>query len=533
MKRLRVTILDLVAKGPTDRLFSRVMNANLASIMPQVAAVWCEQLGYDVNFVCYTGFEDLTAELADDTDVLIISAFTRSALTAYAISNIYRQRGAVTILGGPHARCYPQDAVKYFDYVLGFTDKALLDQILRDPAPQRPIGLELAANQQPATLPGVKERWKFIKPTLDKAPAKKLVPMIGSMGCPYTCEFCIDADVDYQPLEFDQITEDLQFIDQNMRDPMVVWHDPNFGVRFKDYMDAIERAVPPGRIHSAAESSLSLLSESNLKRLQKNGFTGMFPGIESWYGFDNKSKSRSVSGMDKVKQVAEHVNLILRYIPFVQANFVVGLDCDEGPEPFELTKTFVDLAPGAYPAYSLFTAYGQAAPLNLDLQREDRLLPFPFTLLDSIRAMNVIPANYEWDEFYRYNVDLVRHSWSGARVWNRMRANRGFSVKAINMIRAMSSKRQKYQTTISQLLLDDPQMKAFYRRETTKLPDFYRDLVQKSLGSLWDALPDGAMVHDHKAYLNNQPAAAETPVAAPVQPAEQPAEQQATAPLAS
>ena len=31
--------------------------------------------------------------------------------------------GAITVIGGPHARCYPEDTARYFDYVLGFTDK--------------------------------------------------------------------------------------------------------------------------------------------------------------------------------------------------------------------------------------------------------------------------------------------------------------------------------------------------------------------------------------------------------------------------
>ena len=46
-----------------------------------------------------------------------------------------RQRSAVTVLGGPHARCYPEDACKYFDYVLGFTDKQLLHRLRRGKQP--------------------------------------------------------------------------------------------------------------------------------------------------------------------------------------------------------------------------------------------------------------------------------------------------------------------------------------------------------------------------------------------------------------
>ncbi|MFQ5668130.1 MAG: B12-binding domain-containing radical SAM protein, partial [Candidatus Binatia bacterium] len=387
--RRRITILDLVTKGPTRVLYARLMNANLASIMPQAVGVWCEQLGHAVRYVCYTGTEKLRHELADDADLVFIGAFTRSAHTAYAISNLYRQRGAVTVLGGPHARCYPQDAARYFDYVVGFTDRSLVDDIVRECAPHRPVGLQLSAARQPRELPGVRERWKFIEATMAKAPILKSVPMIGSLGCPYTCEFCIDAAVDYQLLPFEQIREDLRFLLGKMRWPLVGWHDPNFGVRFNDYMNAIEEAVPPGRMYFVAESSLSLLSEANLRRLKRNGFQGILPGIESWYGLGNKSKTGRNVGPDKLRQVSEHVNMILRYVPYVQTNFVLGLDSDQGAEPFELTKQFLDLVPAAFPAFSLLSAFGQAAPLNLELQRAGRILPFPFHFLDNNKCMNV------------------------------------------------------------------------------------------------------------------------------------------------
>ena len=142
---LRITVIDLVAKGPTSRLFHRVMNANLASIMPQAVAVWCEDLGHSVRYVCYLGEEDLTAELLHETDVLIVSGFTRSALLAYALASLYGRRGAITVLGGPHARSYPEDAANYFDYVLGFTHKEQLEEILRECAPRRPLGRWLSA----------------------------------------------------------------------------------------------------------------------------------------------------------------------------------------------------------------------------------------------------------------------------------------------------------------------------------------------------------------------------------------------------
>ncbi|RMD97224.1 MAG: radical SAM protein, partial [Calditrichaeota bacterium] len=328
MKKLNVCIIDLVTKAPTRTLWARIMNANFASIMPQVVALWCEQEGHDVTLVCYTGFEDLDQEVPDNSDIVFIGAFTQAAQQAYALSNRFRHRGAVTVLGGPHARCYPQDAQKYFDYVLGFTNREIIRDVLQDCSQHRPMGLHLSASQQPTNLPGVRERWKFVEQTLKKAPLIKIVPMIGSMGCPYTCSFCIDSVVDYQPMDFDVIKEDLRFLLTKMRRPRVAWHDPNFGVRFEDYMGIIEEAVPPNRIDFIAESSLSLLSEAHLKRLQYNGFKAILPGIESWYELGNKSKSGSKQGMQKLRKVAEHVNMILNYIPYVQTNFVLGLDSD-------------------------------------------------------------------------------------------------------------------------------------------------------------------------------------------------------------
>jgi hypothetical protein len=515
MRRLRIGVLDLVTKSPNPSLYGRLMNANLASIMPQVISVWCEREGHDVRLVCYTGLENLLDELPSDLDVIFIGAFTQSAQLAYALSNFFRGRGAVTVLGGPHARCYPEDARKYFDYVLGFTDRSVVSEMLRDCRPHRPYGMHLSAATQPVELPTLAERWKFVEATLAKAPTIKIVPMIGSLGCPYTCSFCIDSTVEYQPLGFAQLRDDLAFLLTKMRNPIVGWHDPNFGVRFDDYMEAVEAAVPPGAMRHIAESSLSLLSESHLKRLRQNGFQAILPGIESWYDLGNKSKTRR-TGMDKVRQVADHVNMILRYIPYIQTNFVLGLDGDMGPEPFELTKKFIDLAPGAFPAYSLLSAFGRAAPMNLDYQRAGRVLPFPFHFLNNNHAMNVRPKNYSWTEFYDGLIDVTSYSFSWRAIARRIPATPTMIPKWMNVVRAMSSEgfgRIRYHTTIRKLLDTDRSVRAYLDGETTDLPRFYGDRIRRELGPMYQHLPAGSLAHDQNAYLQT---VEEEPELAPV-----------------
>src|SRR5437870_1642750 len=225
MRKLRIGIIDIVSRGPTRALYARVMNPNLASIMPQVIGVWCKDEGHVVAFVCYTGFEDLLKELPAKVDLVFIGAFTEAAHTAYALSNLFRQRGAITVIGGPHARCYPEDALQYFDYVLGLTDRETLLDVLQDCSQHRPLGVHVSAKRQPTDLPGVRERWQFVEPTLKKTPFLKMVPMLGSLGCPYTCSFCIDADIPYQAMSFDVLREDLKFLLQRFRRPLVAWHD--------------------------------------------------------------------------------------------------------------------------------------------------------------------------------------------------------------------------------------------------------------------------------------------------------------------
>lgn len=507
IKKLKIGIIDLVHKGPTNTLYAKVMHANFTSIMPQVVAVWCEQEGHEVHYFCYTGFENLEKEMPENSDIVFICGFTQSALMAYAISNKLRRNGVITVLGGPHARCYPDDAIKYFDYVTGFTNKAIITEILNRNEPQYPVGLYLSSDQHPYDLPGLRERWKFLEPTLKKAPLLKIVPMLSSIGCAYTCPFCIDSSVPYQMMEPEVLKEDLRFIAAMEKKPLVAWHDPNFGIRFNNTMDAIEDAIKPGTLKFIAESSLSVLSEKNLHRLNKNGFAAMIPGIESWYEMGNKSKSDGNTGIDKVKKIAEHINMINRYIPYLQTNIIFGLDSDSGPEPFELTKKFVDLTPGNLGGYAMLTAYGEAAPLNLSYQKENRILPFPFNLLNNQLAMNVIPKNYDWITFYNHVIDLSEYTFSWKAIRKRLVANKNPTAKWLNFVRAISREgfgRLKYFKKIRHNLITDKAFRDYFEGNITPLPQFYHDIIRKDMGYMMKWLPEGAIYHDHKAYLNKQ-----------------------------
>ncbi|HEV2180405.1 MAG TPA: hypothetical protein VGR59_08795, partial [Gemmatimonadaceae bacterium] len=202
----------------------------------------------------------------------------------------------------------------------------------------------------------------------------------------------------------------------------------------------------------------------------------------------------------------DHVNMILRYVPYVQTNFVLGLDTDEGPEPFELTKHFLDLAPAAFPAFSLLSAFGSAAPLNLELQRAGRVLPFPFHFLDASQSMNVVPKNYAWPVFYDHLLDLERYAYSWPHIARRFRANEGQIAKWMNVVRGASSERNgrvKQHARVRSLLDSDSSVRSFFDGDTTTVPRPYMDRIQADLGPLWSALPPGGLEHDPNEYLHH------------------------------
>jgi hypothetical protein len=77
----------------------------------------------------------------------------------------------------------------------------------------------------------------------------------------------------------------------------------------------------------------------------------------------------------------------------------------------------------------------------------------------------------------------------------------------MNLVRAVSTEgfgRLGYHREIRRRLDKDRQFLPYFEQETTELPQFYRDLVQKDLGRLWEWLREGALQHDPNAYSRSE-----------------------------
>jgi radical SAM superfamily enzyme YgiQ (UPF0313 family) len=130
-----------------------------ASIMRQAISVWCREMGHQVYYATYYGQKDPRALLPVDLDVVFISTYTQASALAYALSKLYRKEKTLTIIGGPHAKQFPRDCMRFFDVVVGDCDKTLLSEILKD-LPQHQI---LNSGRPLKNIPGVEERLPEIR----------------------------------------------------------------------------------------------------------------------------------------------------------------------------------------------------------------------------------------------------------------------------------------------------------------------------------------------------------------------------------
>ena len=89
-------------------------------------------------------------------------------------------------------------------------------------------------------------------------------------------------------------------------------------------------------------------------------------------------------------------------------------------------------------------------------------------------------------------------------MWRRFAANHGIIPRSFGLVKGtFSLKQYEIHGRIHGLLDSDPEMRPFFEGTSDKLPEFYIARMRHALGSLWDALPPGAIAHDQNAYRNN------------------------------
>ncbi len=510
-------MLDLLADatpGGWDRLYAAHFRRQFTSLTPQAVSVWARELGHEVFYATYYGQALPTTLVPDDLDVVFIGAYTKASALAYALARWFGSRGALTVIGGPHATSFPDDCLRFFDVVVDRCDRTLVDDIIRGRIDR---GAAVSATAAPSDLPGVEERMpELTASSLSPGWSNfwKAVPMLSSAGCPYACDFCVDWNKPYVRRPSDRLEADLRYVADRHPGVLVAYHDPNFGVQFDQTLDVIERIPVDRRSPYIIESSLSILKRPRLERLRATRCVYLAAGVESWSDYSNKTGAGSHRGSDKLSRIIEQFQLLRGYIEGFQANFVFGTDADRGPEPLELTKEFVRRVPFVWPGVNIPTPFG-GTPLFDRLWREGRVLatmPFAFYYNPYLA---ILPAHYEPVEYYRQLIELFSLVTS-ARTWMRRFTNGTHpAVKFVHSVQAFGMLHELGELKgILKRLEGSASFRAFHERRTDEVPEFYHRRFEQRLGPYASLLSrDDRRPRHAGSRRADQPAAHAEPVA--------------------
>jgi hypothetical protein len=490
---MRIGILELLsypAKDAWDCIEYFFSYRQYASITPQAISFWCRKMGHQVYYATYSGFGDPKSKLPDDLDIVFIASHTWTAPLAYGLCKLYRKEGTRTVLGGPHAKSFPQDCLRYADLVVLECDQALIEDIVHDRYQPGTIISSLEPYQE---VPLIEERLPEIKKSsfvAGRPHPGSFIPLLSSMGCPYTCNFCSDWNNPYLPLSNERLFADLEFAAKKYPDVILIFHDPNFAVRFDEVMAVLERIPPEKRNPYGVQSTFTILRPERLERLRDTHCIFMLPSIESWTtAYSNKLGVGKIEADEKLDQMIEKFRTLREYIPYLGTNMIFGLDHDSGPEPFELTKEFLMRAPFVYPTLNIPTPYG-GTPMFDTLMEESRILKTMPFLFYRIPYMTILFKNYDPITYMEYMVDLFAVASSNTLLKMRFIGDTHLLSKLTNLLRMQTAKR-RYMVfrKILNLLKTNRQFLAFHKGETGKLPEFYVSEYKRLMGKYAELVP--------------------------------------------
>ena len=494
MGRKRIGVIELLTdmrtSGWVERAYAHLMTKQFASITPQAVSIWCRQLGHRVHYTTYYGQADPLDLLPRDLDVLFVSAYTRSSGLAYALAKIFGREGTLTVIGGPHAKGYSADCLRYFDVVVKECDKQLVSDILSG---QFDYPVVVTTGRSLTEIPTVEERLPEIGASVFRRGRPTLATTVGllsSVGCPYTCDFCTDWNTNYVTLSGERVEADLRYLSEHFPQVLTAYHDPNFGVRFDDTMSVMER-IPLGRRNPyVMESALAIMKPSRLERLRDTNCVFVAPGVESWGDYSNKAGVGGKQGRDKLEQVVDHFHLLGRYVVGLQANFLFGLDCDRGPEPVELTKEFIRRSPQVWPTINIPTPLG-GTPLFDRMHEEGRVLKaMPFALYFTLHYPVTTLTHYHPVEFYDHLIDIYATIGSARMMARRITSPTNGYLRFVNTVRTLANRADLREfRVIRRLLATDRQFLGFHEGRLTTLPEFHQQRFEARMGVYAELIP--------------------------------------------
>jgi radical SAM superfamily enzyme YgiQ (UPF0313 family) len=322
---------------------------------------WAEADGWQART---RNCEEHQVDLDSDADVVGINVYTQTAPAAYRVSEGFRRRGKIVVLGGPHFRdpSTYEEASPYCDVLVSSICEEQWHSLLRHIEEER----ILPNRPKPVCIVDAENRFRYPKDFFDPLKTRRWhqFPAIPtSIGCPYDCDFCSPyMKGNYVLRSVETIRNEAAYA----RGKLMALSDATFGLN-REHTLQLMKALAPLEKKILLGTVLARLDDAGfLDALALGGVKWIVVGIETMG--ESMTKHGPSDLLERLRSVIEQAH---ERGMMIHGNFICGLDSD-GPESFEQIYEVSDRSGIDMVMIGILTPYPQTR-LYRRLQKEGRI----------------------------------------------------------------------------------------------------------------------------------------------------------------
>lgn len=311
-------------------------------------------------------------DLAQDADLVGITAMTPAVNRAYEIADIFRGRGIKVVMGGMHVSKMPDEALQHCDGILKGEAENLWDGVLKDFERGELKKIYQHVNGYPSLEMLPITDW-------DLYGGKGYLPVHfveTTRGCPHNCEFCSVTNSfggRFRNRPVDEVEKEIQglkpFENRFALRNVVFFVDDNIISNRRHARELLQRIIPYN-LKWLGQASVNIAKDDELLALcRKSGCLGLL------IGFETLSQDNLSTMGKRFNKPGDYIDVIKKLHDFgigVDGSFVFGFDHDD-EAVFDRTLEFIVKAKIDVCYFSILTPY-PGTRLHDQMLKEGRII---------------------------------------------------------------------------------------------------------------------------------------------------------------
>jgi len=389
---MKITLIE--PASPASHVYSRFRLPRLGVlILGQLAA----DAGHEVT-ICLEEQKRIVEDAIRGSDLVGVSTVTSTAPAAFRLTNIARNWGAKTVLGGAHPTALPEESLRHADFVLRGEGEESFLHLLEHLEGRRSAGevagltwLEAGlirhnpppAPTDPTKIPAIDYSKLLGEPMGRKT--RGVLPVQTSRGCPHNCNFCSVTAMFGRKLRFlspEQVAEQLELL--RGQGDMVFFYDDNFCAspsrtkKLLDYLMSHNVFLPSW---TAQVSVRAARDEEMLRLMARSGCKTVYVGFESF----NEQVLAGYHKQQSAEDIRRTVESFHRHGIRVHGMFIAGADQDDARNIRRTARMARRMGVDTIQMMVLTPLPG--TPVFEQMRQAGRLLSYDWSLYDAHHAV--------------------------------------------------------------------------------------------------------------------------------------------------